>query len=100
MVTSRDRPGRTAEAREDELIALAYNVAEEQMRNGTASAQVISHFLKLGSIKAQQELELLTAQTELAHAKVESIQRSDNMEELVAKAAESMVSYGANVFKD
>lgn len=55
----KSRAALTPEAREKQLIALAIDVAEEQMRNGTASSQVISHFLKLGSTRAQIEKELL-----------------------------------------
>ena len=58
----KSRAALTPEAREKQLIALAIDVAEEQMRNGTASSQVISHFLKLGSTRAQIEKELLEKQ--------------------------------------
>lgn len=53
------RAASTPEAREQQLIALAVDLAEKQLIEGTASSQVISHFLKLGSIRAQIEKELL-----------------------------------------
>ena len=67
------RAASTPEAREQQLIALAVDLAEKQLIEGTASSQVISHFLKLGSIRAQIEKELLEKQRDLAAAKAESI---------------------------
>ena len=64
-----------------------------QMRNGTASSQVISHFLKLGSTRAQIEKELLEKQRDLAAAKAEAIESSAKMEDLYLKAAKAMKSY-------
>lgn len=63
------------------------------MRNGTASSQVISHFLKLGSTRAQIEKELLEKQRDLAAAKAEAIESSAKMEDLYLKAAKAMKSY-------
>lgn len=65
----KSRAALTPEAREKQLIALAIDVAEEQMRNGTASSQVISHFLKLGSTRAQIEKELLEKQRDPCRGK-------------------------------
>ena len=62
------------------------------MRNGTASSQVISHFLKLGSTRAQIEKELLEKQRDLAAAKAEAIESSAKMEDLYLKAAKAMKS--------
>ena len=87
----KSRAALTPEAREKQLIALAIDVAEEQMRNGTASSQVISHFLKLGSTRAQKEL--LEKQRDLAAAKAEAIESSAKMEDLYLKAAKAMKSY-------
>jgi len=89
----KSRAALTPEAREKQLIALAIDVAEEQMRNGTASSQVISHFLKLGSTRAQIEKELLEKQRDLAAAKAEAIESSAKMEDLSLKAAKAMKSY-------
>lgn len=85
----KSRAALTPEAREKQLIALAIDVAEEQMRNGTASSQVISHFLKLGSTRAQIEKELLEKQRDLAAAKAEAIESSAKMEDLYLKAAKA-----------
>ena len=63
------RPALTPEARENQLIYLATELAEQQLRDGTASSQVITHYLKLGSSKEKIEKEILERQKELITAK-------------------------------
>lgn len=87
------RAASTPEARENQLIALAVDLAEKQLIEGTASSQVISHFLKLGSMRAQIEKELLEKQRDLAAAKAESIKSGARMEELYLNAVNAMKSY-------
>lgn len=87
------RPGTTIEAREDQLIALATNLAEQQLRDGTASSQVITHYLKLGSTKEKIEKEILKKQSELLSAKTEALQSAKRVEELYSKALNAMRSY-------
>lgn len=87
------RAASTPEAREQQLIALAVDLAEKQLMEGTASSQVISHFLKLGSMRAQIEKELLEKQRDLAAAKAESIQSGTRMEELYRNALNAMKRY-------
>ena len=87
------RAASSPEAREQQLIALAVDLAEKQLIEGTASSQVISHFLKLGSIRAQIEKELLEKQRDLAAAKAESIKSGARMEELYLNAVNAMKSY-------
>lgn len=73
-------PARNLENRENQLIAKAYDVAEERLNNGTASAQEIVHFLKMGAAKAQLEKKKLEAETMLLESKrdaVDSAKRSD-----------------------
>jgi len=86
-------PARTPEARQQQLIALAYDEAEAQIRNHKASSQVITHFLKLGTIKEQKELVLLEHQVELMKAKTEAIQSQKRIEELYSNALSAMRSY-------
>lgn len=86
-------PGRTPEERENQMIALAVDVAEEQLRNGTASAQVITHFLKLGSTKERIEKEILEKQKELIEAKTATLQSAKRVEELYENALRAMRSY-------
>lgn len=87
------RAALTPEARESQLISLAVDLAEKQLIEGTASSQVISHFLKLGSMRAQIEKELLEKQRDLAAAKAESIKSGARMEELYLNAVNAMKSY-------
>ena len=91
--TRKIRPALTPEARENQLISLAMDRAEQQLMDGTASSQVITHFLKLGTAKYQYETEKLKHDTELVKAKTESIERSDRIEELYADAIKAMKIY-------
>lgn len=63
------RPALTPEARENQMISLAVDLAEKQLMEGTASSQVITHYLKLGSTKERIEKEILEKQKELIDAK-------------------------------
>lgn len=87
------RPALSEEARENQLISLAVDLAEKQLREGTASSQVITHYLKLGSTKDRIEKEILKSQKKLIEAKTESIQASKENKELFAKAIEAMRIY-------
>lgn len=86
-------PGFTPEARENQLIALAVDLAEKQLREGKASSQVICHYLKLASSKDRLEKELLEKQVELAAAKTEMLQSAKRTEELYLNALNAMKSY-------
>lgn len=87
------RPARTPEARENQMIALAIDLAEQQLRDGTASAQVISHYLKLGSSKEQLERKRLEEEVKLISAKTEAIQSAKHTEKLFEEAVKAMKSY-------
>lgn len=87
------RPAVTPEARENQLISLAVDLAEKQLREGTASSQVITHYLKLGSTKEKIEKEILEKQKELITAKTESIQSAKRVEELYSAALDAMRRY-------
>ena len=87
------RPARTPEARENQMIALAIDLAEKQLRDGTASSQVITHFLKLGSTKEKIEKEILEKQKDLIEAKTESLQSAKKLEELYENAMAAMKGY-------
>lgn len=89
----RPRRATTPEGREQQLIALAVDVAEEQMRNGTASAQVISHYLKLGSSREQLEQERLAGEVHLLKIKAETIASQKRVEELYTEALNAMRTY-------
>lgn len=90
------RPALTPEARENQLIYLATNLAEQQLRDGTASSQVITHYLKLGSSKDRIEKEILEKQKELISAKTEALKSAKHIEELYANAIQAMRQYSGN----
>lgn len=92
-VDSSTRPALTPEARENQLVSLAIDLAEKQLREGTASSQVITHYLKLGSSKEKLEKEILSKQKELITAKTEALQSAKRVEELYANALEAMKGY-------
>lgn len=97
----RYRPGLTPEAREDQLVALATNLAEQQLREGTASSQVITHYLKIGSTKERIEKEILKEQKDLIKAKTEALKSEKRVEELYAEALNAMRRYsGQEVVSD
>lgn len=87
------RPATTPEARENQLIALAVDLAEKQLIEGTASSQVITHYLKLGSTKERIEREILEKQKMLIEAKTESLQSTKRIEELYTNAINAMKNY-------
>lgn len=90
------RPALTPEARENQMISLAIDLAEQQLRDGTASSQVITHYLKLGSTKERIEKEILEKQKDLIVAKTKSYQTGEELKELYMNALEAMKSYSGN----
>lgn len=89
----RIKPASNPEAREQQLIAMAVDCAEQQMLDGTASSQVITHFLKLGTTKAQLELERERKEMKLIEAKIEAMESTKRVEELYAEALTAMKTY-------
>ena len=89
----RIRPALTPEARENQLISLAVDLAEKQLIEGTASSQVISHYLKLGSTKERLEKEKLEEENKLLRARTEALQSAKRIEELYSNAISAMRKY-------
>ncbi len=87
------RPAITPEARENQMIALAVDLAEKQLIEGTASSQVITHYLKLATTKEKIEREILEKQKELIVAKTENLQSAKKIEELYSNALKAMQNY-------
>ena len=87
------RPATNPEARENQLIALAVDLAEKQLMEGTASSQVITHYLKLGSTKERIEKEILEKQKDLIEAKTEALKSARRVEELYSNALEAFRIY-------
>ena len=91
--TKKRRPALTPEARENQLIALAVDLVEKRLIEGTASSQETTHFLKLASSKARIEKEILERQKDLITARTEALQSQKRVEELYAEAIKAMRKY-------
>lgn len=89
----RSRPKLTPQAREAELISLAMDLAESQLRDGTASSQTINHFLKMGSGDGQIERRILERQEKLITAKTENLESQRKSNELYAEVLSRMKIY-------
>lgn len=87
------RPAITPEGRENQLISLAVDCAEKQLREGTASSQVIVHYLKLATAKERLEREKLEQENRLLQAKTEAMQSAKRVEELYENAITAMKHY-------
>lgn len=89
----RRRPATTIDGREKQLVSLAIDLAEKQLVDGTASSQVLTHYLKLGSTREQLEQERLAHENELVRVKVEALESAKKVEELYANALNAMRQY-------
>ena len=87
------RPATTPEARENQLVSLAFDVAEEQLRNGTASSQVITQVLKLGSSTERLNRQILELKKELIEEQTKSLRSQQRTEELFEKAMKAFARY-------
>jgi hypothetical protein len=90
---NRRNPATTPEARESQLVAKAERLAERQLDDGTASAQVITHYLKLGSTREQLEQRRLAGEVELQKAKIEAMASTQRLEAMYAKAMDAFRGY-------
>lgn len=86
-------PALDPEARENQLIHYAIDLAEKQMLAGTASSQVITHYLKLGTMREKKEIEILECQKTLIEAKTRSLTSTKEIEELYTNAIKAFQSY-------
>lgn len=86
-------PATTPKAREDQMVSLAYDLAEKRMEAGTASAQEVTHFLKLGSSREHLEQERLRNENALTQAKIEQLASQQRMEVLIGDALNAMRGY-------
>lgn len=94
------RPALTPESRENQMIALAVDLAEQQLRDGTASSQLITHYLKLGSTKERLEKEKLEEENKLLRAKTKALADSADMKELYSEAIKAMRKYSGQDDQD
>ena len=86
-------PATTEEAREKQLIAMAYDLAEQRMRDGTASSQEVVHFLRMGSQKDRLEEEIMGEQKRLVTAKAGAYESTKNLETMLSEAMEMLKTY-------
>ena len=87
------RPALTPEAREMQLTSLAVDLAEKQLLEGTASSQIITHYLKAGSTREQLELERLRSENEMLKAKAKAIASAEDQKVLLEKALKAFTEY-------
>lgn len=90
------RPALSPEARENQLIALAVDLAEQQLIDGTASSQVITHFLKLGTTREELEKEKLKQENKVLEAKAKAIESSEEIKALYENAIKAIRNYAGN----
>lgn len=93
-------PATTPKGRENQLISLAVDLAEKQLIQGSASAQVITHYLKLGTTREELEKEKLARENKLLEAKIDAMESAKRVEELYSKALEAMRSYSGHGGED
>lgn len=90
------KPAETPEGRLKQCIALAYDVAYEQLLDGTASSQVITHFLKCGEEERELEREMMRKQMQLIDKKIEAIDSAEDMKQMLVDATEAFKRYSGN----
>lgn len=96
----RHPPATTPEGRENQLIAAAMDLAEEQMLAGTAPAQTVVHFLKLGTQREQLERDKIRKELILLEARAEAIESQKRTEELYSEALKAMKAYSGQEIAD
>lgn len=89
-------PGKTVEEREAQLVAAAVDLAEKQIMEGTASSQVITHFLKLGTAREKLEREKLAHENRLLIARTEAIDAAKETQELYREVLEALRAYSGD----
>jgi len=91
--TSKSRPALTPEGRENQMISLAEDLAEQQLRDGTASSQLITHYLKLATARERLERMKLEREIALSEAKAKALESTDRAQEIYEKAIKAMRKY-------
>jgi hypothetical protein len=97
---TKTKPALTPEGRENQLVSMAYDLAEKHLREGTATSQEICHFLRMGSPNTRLEQENLRLKKEKMEAEIEQIHSQRRVEELYANALAAMKSYGLHSEED
>lgn len=93
----RSRPAISPEARENQLIAKAYDLVEQRLDDGTATSQETTALIKLGNVKARLEIEKLKHETELLQAKTGALESAQKSEKLYQEAIAAMRKYSGSL---
>ena len=91
--TRKLRPALSPEAQESRMISLAMDLAEQQLLDGTASSQVITHFLRIGSLEYEKKIEKLEKENELLRAKADALDSVQRQEKIYQDAIDAMRQY-------
>lgn len=94
--TRKLRPALSPEAQESRMISLAMDLAEQQLLDGTASSQVITHFLRIGSLEYERKIEKLEKENELLRAKADAIDDMRKQDENYQRVIDAMREYSGN----
>lgn len=86
-------PASSPEAKEAQMIHLAEELAAQQLRDGTASSQVITHYLKLGTTKERLEREKLEEENKLLRAKTKAYESAEDIKQMYSAALNAMKIY-------
>jgi hypothetical protein len=90
------RPALTPDAREKQLAAAAYDLSEQRLLDGTASAQEIVYWLKVGSMREKAERERLAEENKLLRAKTKAIEDDKENRVLYEDAIKAMRNYSGH----
>lgn len=93
-------PARTPEAKENQMISLAFNLAEKKLRDGTASSQLITHFLKLATVREQLENDRLRSELDMVRAKIKHLASQETSQELYQKALKAFCEYSGTKYEE
>lgn len=97
MAKRQSPPTFTDEARRNQLINLAYDLAEQRLRDGTATSQEVTTFLRMGQERTSLELEIMRAERDLAVAKAEAIRKESENQDLMREAIRAMSIYNGEM---
>lgn len=97
-VSKKSPPASSPRARENQIVNLAYDEAEKRIRDGSATSQLLTFFLKLGTMREQMELEKMRSDLRLADAKIKQIEEQKDIKELYQKAIEAQKRYRGESF--
>ena len=99
-VSKKSPPASSPRVRENQIVNLAYDEAEKRIREGTATSQLLTFFLKLGTMREEMELEKMRSELRLAEAKIQQIDDQKNIKELYQKAIEAQKRYRGDSFSE